>query len=279
MPKNLLIAFVAALLNACAIPIEHTDIFKSRDKRVAVENLVLPSSADRSRIQEISVTAEGRTFYGYRVAANAPTAAVIFFPGNAYGAPNAIGQLTALFHNAQTDLYIVSYGLSGEEPPLVKQSFAMGVELAAFAARTSGVPQARVRAVGHSLGGWVAMNAASLGKVGCVVIAGSGTTAKETVRQILPKVVSWAIPLKASKDVELLNNPALARAVKVPLLVVGSEVDEVMTVQATDTIFRSVGDPESARLFISKNVSHAKYFTDIEVQKAVSSFISDKCER
>jgi pimeloyl-ACP methyl ester carboxylesterase len=277
MQNATLLVLVTSLLTGCAT-IDHTDVFTLREQRVPVSAVVLPESLDRSTVQEISITAEGRTFYGYRVAAKEPKRAVLFFPGNGYGASSSVGRLSPLFHDSVTDLYVVSYGLSSEEPPLVGQAFALGTELARFASKTSGIPQTRLRAVGHSLGGWVALNTASSGDVGCVAVVGAGTTATETAKNLLPKPIAWMLRLTATPDVELLNNPLRAQGVTVPLLVVGSKADEIMPPANSEAIFRSAKNPASARMFISDTATHGSYFRDVEVQSNIRSFFAEKCE-
>ncbi len=277
MQHTIVLLVFSLILTGCAT-IDHTDVFTLREQRVPVSAVTLPESLDRSTVQEISITAEGRTFYGYRVAAKEPKQAVLFFPGNGYGASSSVGRLSSLFHDSMTDLYVVSYGLAGEEPPLVSQTFALGTELARFASKTSGIQPARLRVVGHSLGAWIALNTASSGKVGCVAVVGAGNTAEQTAKNLLPKAVAWMLKLEATPDVDLLNNPLLAQRTTIPLLAIGSNADAVMPPGNAEAIFRSARSPASARLFISDTATHGSYFRDVGVQNSIRLFFAEKCD-
>lgn len=267
-----------ASLQGCAVTIEKDDVFTLRDKHLAVSEVQLEPDLDRARLSEIRLEVDGGIFMGYRYAAPKSERAVLFFPGNGYGAPAAVSRVARLFGDGQTDLYLLSYGQPNEAVPSVGQVYSMGSALADFAAETSRIGTARVTAVGHSLGGWVALHLAGTSRVGCTVVAGTGTTAVETVVHLVPKSIGWLASFRPSPDVALLNNVELAKKSQTPVLVVGSTADTIMPVDRSRNIFSQLPVQTGSELFVSTVATHGSYFRDPEVIEKIRSFIRKKCD-
>ena len=277
--RSLRLAAAVALMAAsgCAVTVDHADVFSLRERQLSVETVALPDGFERGRVQALDLESDGRRFMGYRVMAPEPTRVVLFFPGNGYGASSALSGLVRLFSDQHTELWILSYGQLGEAPPKVGQMYAMARELAAKAVSTARLPPERVIAVGHSLGGWPALHLAATRRVGCVVIAGTGTDVQAVAAALLPKPVSMVVSLKPSDDVLLLDNLAQARKVVVPTLVLGSRADTMMPERFSQAIFENLGNKPASRLLLSPTASHAGYFRDAEITGAISAFIREKC--
>ena len=276
-PPALLLSFALAF-TGCAITIDHTDVFESRSEQLRVENVALPVGFNRSGVHEVVLKSGGRSFQGYRVAAAQAKQAVLFFPGNGYGASAALSRLVAAFHDENTDLYVLSYAQPFDSPPLVGEVFEMASALALFASTTSRVPKERLVAIGHSLGGWVTLHLASTNAVGCAVVAGTGTTATETASRLLPRPLTSALSLYVTPDVALLDNVGLAKKVSVPTLVVGSEADEVMPVASAKAIHQNLRGVGIHNLFVSSSATHGSYFRDEQVLGAIRAFLRSRCD-
>lgn len=145
------------------------------------------------------------------------------------------------------------------------------------ASATSRLPKDRLVVVGHSLGGWVTLNLAASGAVGCAVVVGTGTTALVTARSLLPAPLPAVLSLRATPDVALLDSVKLARRVAVPTLVVGSRADEMMPVSAAEAIHQNLGRQDGSALFIATHASHGGYFRDPQVVQALRSFMDERC--
>lgn len=279
--RSLSLYFIASamlLLQGCAVTLDNGDVFTLRDKHSPPAVMQLEPDLDRARVAEVTIDAGTRRFLGYRFAAPSPKRALIFFPGNGYGAPAALSRIARVFGDSQTDVYILSYGQPDEVVPSVSQVYEMGSGIAGYAAATSGIPPTRVIAIGHSLGGWVALKLASTHSIGCAVVVGTGTTAAETAAHLVPKPLSWFATFRPTPDVALLNNIDLAKQSRVPTLVVGSEADDVMPSDRSRTIFGQLGSISLSELYVSSSATHGGYFRDIAVVEKIHAFMRTRCD-
>ncbi len=266
-------------LLGCAVTINHTDVFSANDAHVSPTSVEVPLSVPRRSVQETSVSVGNRRYLGYRLASEKPARAVLFMPGNGYGASRALSRLASAFFDESTDLYVVSYTQPGESPPLVSEVFAMSQALAAHASASSSLPRNRLVGVGHSLGGWITLNLAGKQAIGCAVVVGSGTTAAATASRVIkPQFLSSALSFKPDDDVALLDNESQARKVLIPTLIVGSELDEMMPVTSAQAIYRGLPEATSRQLFLSTSASHGSYLRDQTVLNEIHAFIRSKCD-
>lgn len=272
-----LAASTVLLLQGCAVVIDHSDVFSMNRTHPKMSDPDWAPKLEKARLSEIKLEVRARHFQGYRYASPQARRAVIFFPGNGYSAADALARMAELYVDEQTDLYIVSYGLQGEKAPEVAEVYAMSRELAAHAARTSQVDPAQVFAIGHSLGGWIVLNLASTNHIGCAVAVGTGTTAVETAKHLLPKSVSMLSSLRPTADVALLDNPRQAEQVRVPTLVVASDADQVMPPERARTFFSQLPVSVTRELFVAQGVSHGGYFRDDAVTQKIQSFLQGPC--
>lgn len=275
-----LVAFATlATATGCTYTIGHKDVFLVRDANPPVEQVALPEGIDRAAVRDFDLRVVGRRFQGYRVASKNPARAVLFLTGNGYGASAALMRVATTFHDERTDLYVISYMQPTEEEPRVGQAFAMAGALADYASKTSGISRDKLVAVGHSLGGWITLNLAGEDRVGCAVVVGSGTTAPAVARRVIePRFLATMLDFQADADVALLDSEKLARRVRVPTLVVGSEADAMMPPPETQAIHRSLPDPGRTELFMAKAATHSGFFRDPVVLGAIRSFIQRRCE-
>lgn len=266
------------LLQGCAVTLDNSDVFTLRDQHVSPAEVPLEVGLDRSRVEEISVDVEARRFLGYRFVAPSTRRALIFFPGNGYGAPAALSRLARAFGDSQTDVYVLSYGQPGEQVPSVSQVFGMGQKLAALASTTSAVQPSKVFALGHSLGGWVALQLAGTSHIGCAAIVGAGTTPAETAAHLVPRPVAWFARFSPTSDVAQLDNVALARRSHMPTLVVGSEADDIMPADRSRVVFAELGAKALSALYISPVATHGGYFRDPAVLEKIHAFMRSRCD-
>lgn len=271
----------AALASGCAVTLDADDVFVLRHPHVAVAELPrgtgLDAGLDAARITELRLEAAGRSFLGYRVAVPAPQRALIVFPGNGNGAPAVLPRLVAALDDGQTDLYVVSYGQPGEPPPAVAQLFAMAPVLAARAARDSGLPPARVAAMGHSLGGWLALQLGGSDAVGCVMVTGPGTTPADTAARLAPAPVGWVAAFRPTPDIAQFDGVALAQRSRVPTLVIGSEADDVMPPTRTRAVFAALAPRPANELLVVPDARHGGYLRDPAVLAAMQRFLRQRC--
>lgn len=278
--RFVLSSLLLLLLSGCAVTIDHTDVFLNRDRHVAAADVAVPASVTRTSVHEVVLTVGERRYLGYRLAADRPARAVLFLPGNGYGASRAVSRLAEAFHDAGTDVYLMSYYQPEESQPRVEQVFAMATALADHASATSGLPRSRLIAVGHSLGGWLALHLTGAPGVGCAVVVGSGTTAVATAQHLLqPAFLASALRLRSTPDVLLLDGERLASAARAPTLVIGSEKDETMPVARASAIFASLPAEVRRGLFVSPEATHGGYFRDAGVLGRIQAFMRDECAR
>ena len=280
MTRALLIALTTlATATGCTYTIGHKDVFLVRDANPPLEQLALPTGVDRAAVRDFDLRVDGRRFLGYRVASKNPARAVVFLTGNGYGASTALMRVATTFHDDRTDLYVISYMQPTEDQPRVGQAFAMAGALADFASKTSGISRDKLVAVGHSLGGWITLNLAGEDRVGCAVVVGSGTTAPAIARRVIePRFLATVIDFQSDSDVALLDSEKLARRVRVPTMVVGSESDTMMPPSETQAIHRSLPDANRTELFVATAATHSGFFGDPVVLDAIRSFIRRRCE-
>ena len=187
-------------------------------------------------------------------------------------------RLTSFFAESKTDLYVLSYGQEGDKPPRVRETYAMAESLVDLAISTSQVPKEKIVAVGHSLGGWMAMHLAATQRVGCVVVAGTGTNVLDAASVLLPASVSYTVSLRPNEDARLLDNVARAKQVDVPTLVLGSKADRTMPEEFSTRIFANLKSQTNSKLFISDATPHSAYFRDPEIERITASFLREKCD-
>jgi pimeloyl-ACP methyl ester carboxylesterase len=266
-------------LSGCAVTIDHTDVFANQDEHVSPTVVEIPTNVARGAVKEIDLRLGNRRYLGYRLASPKPARAVLFMPGNGYGASRALARLASAFYDESTDLYVVSYFQPAEQQPLVGEVFSMARALSEYARTTSALPKNKVVGVGHSLGGWLALSLASEGNIGCAVVVGSGTTAAATAAQLLkPRALSSALSFLANDDVALLDNERQATQVRVPTFLVASERDEVMPVSAAHAVYDKLFASTYRELYVSPSASHGGYFRDETVIKEIRTFMRTKCD-
>ena len=256
----LIVAMLGAscvLLCACVV-IRKKDAFPVPGKLLSLS--ALQTLADRDgKVQSLRVSAGGRPVTAYYLRHPNARGVLIFFGGSGNQVDAAIKGLGARTASFGLDLVVFAYYQQGEEIPSVAQARAEA-KAVYTAVEAMHPPAAKsVYLLGHSLGGWFALDVASSENVRGLVLAGAETTPAEDIRAT---DFPWAnlVVIRPDADTRALDASLYAPHLQTPTLVVTSRQDEAVPAAIGQKIFGMIPATTPKRFVALEGVTHGRYF-------------------
>jgi predicted alpha/beta hydrolase family esterase len=195
---------------------------------------------------------------------------VIFFGGNGNEVTKVIPNLLANLAPLHLDLVVINYWATGEPRPTVDSTRAAASRLIQKTVEISPGP---VCLIGHSLGSWFALDAASRKDVSNIVLAAIGTTPSDLT---IAQAGIWRPFLWHSAEDESLrplDGVKLARRAVTPILIVTSSDDTDIPPYLSIEVYNSLPAMLDKQLLELHGVSHGGYFRSTELWAAAAPFI------
>jgi predicted alpha/beta hydrolase family esterase len=195
---------------------------------------------------------------------------VIFFGGNGNEVTKALPNLLANLAPLHLDLVVFNYWATGEPRPTVDSTRIAASRLIQKTVEISSGP---VCLIGHSLGSWFALDAASRKDVSNVVLAAIGTTPSDLT---IAQAGIWRPFLWHSAEDESLrplDGVKLARRAVTPILIVTSSDDTDIPPSLSIEVYNSLPVMLDKHLLELHGVSHGGYFRSTELWTAAVPFI------
>ncbi len=266
---------VAALGTSCGLLAACVGLDKKDAFPVAGAPLQLPAlqtlSGPDGTVRPLPVSANGHPVTAYYVRHPNARGVLIFFGGSGNQVDAAIKGFSGRTAALGLDLAVFSYYQQGEPVPTVTQvrAEARAVYDAVKAMHT---PASRsVYLLGHSLGGWFALDVAASEKVRGLALAGAETTPAEVIRRT---DAPWAdlVAIRPDADARQLDASRYAPRVHAPALVVTSHQDEAVPAVVGQELFVMLPATTPKRLVVLDGVTHGRYFLSDKFWAEFSDF-------
>jgi uncharacterized protein len=218
----------------------------------------------------LPLVVEGRSVSTYWDDGEDARGVLIFFDGNGYGAEAAMRRMLTPARALHLDLVTFDYYDAGQPPPSMARMREIGTALYDAAAHLPTPGAQRIFAGGHSLGATFALALAADRPVAGVVVAAPVTTGVEMVRHQLP--LTRLVWLRPDADYAQFDNLALARRVRAPTLVVGSDGDVSLPPPFTRAVADALPAGVRQKQVILHGVAHSEYMARTEFWRDVASF-------
>jgi pimeloyl-ACP methyl ester carboxylesterase len=195
---------------------------------------------------------------------------VVFFGGNGNEVTNVLPNLLPHLVQLHLDLVVMNYWATGTPRPTVDSTRIAASHLIQKAIETSPGP---VCLMGHSLGSWFALDAASRKDISNIVLAAIGTTPSDLT---IAQAGVWRPFLWHSAEDESLSpldGVKLARQAITPLLIVTSSDDTDIPPSLSTKVYDSLPAMLDKHLLELHGVSHGGYFRSPEFWAAAAPFI------
>lgn len=197
---------------------------------------------------------------------------LIFFGGSGNQVDVAIRGLDARTRALDLDLVVFSYYYQqGEAVPSVAEVRARSRAVYA-AVRSLRTPAARsIYLLGHSLGGWFALDVAASEPVQGLALAGAETTSAEVIHRT---DAPWAnfVAIRPDEDAKQLDAARYAPHVRARTLVFTSNQDEAVPAAVGRELFGLLPAATPKRLIVLDGVSHGRYFLSEEFWRQFAAF-------
>lgn len=199
---------------------------------------------------------------------------VLFFGGNGFYLVQSRGYLQALTRpSANAVLWDYrGYGRS-EGSPGVEAFRHDALKLYDYLVEEQGVPPERLVVWGHSLGSFLATHVAQQRSVAGVVLENPATDVDGWVDHLFP----WYVRLFLGVDVDPVlkedDNVARVRSLRVPLLVVGGEEDNVTNPAMARRIYEEAGSDQKTLVMVPDG-GHNELYEEPEVQEAYADLVT-----
>lgn len=269
------LAAACLMLSACAVTVDRTDVFAMVGEVIPPATLEgLAAAGGAAEIRFVPVAAAGRSFVAYRAVAPNSCGTWLFFTGNGYGAEPVLRKMLPEVSRLGLDLAVMNYGLKGEEKPTVAAVYEAAVALAEALRADPRDAAKPLYIAGHSLGGWVSLHVAGTVPATGVVIAGTGTNARDVGYALLPGIIGGLVDLKPDADVALLDSPALARGVEEPTLILASGKDPITSLEFSISILQAFPKATPRKSINYVDVDHGAYYRDPQVWRDLAEFFA-----
>jgi pimeloyl-ACP methyl ester carboxylesterase len=258
-----------SLTLAACYTLDKRDIFEVAFKPVAPQTLAQLSDP-RHRVKALPLTVGGRTVSAYWDDGADARGVLLFFNGNGYGAEAAMRRMLIPARALKLDLVTFNYNDEGQPIPSMTEMRAIGQALYAAAAALPTPAARKVYVGGHSLGATFALDVAAKDPVAGAFVAAPVTTGVQMIHHQIP--VSRLAWLRPDAEYAQFDNLAIARGVRGPILVVGSEQDVNLPPAFTDAVFAAIPQGAVKRELILRDSPHSEYFAREAFWRGVSDF-------
>ena len=259
----------AGIVTSCAT-ITKDDAFPVPGKAFSVPALQALAGSD-GVVTPLAV-AGGHPLTAYAVRHPGARGVLLVCGGSGNQVDVAIKGFTRRAAAAGLDLVVFSYFQAGQPVPSVADVRA-GVRAVYAATRGMGTPAAAsVYVLGHSSGGWFAMDLAAGEPVTGLILAGAETTPADVIRHTY---APWAnlVPIVADADAAQLDASRYAPRVRAPTLVVTSTGDRDVPAAVGREVFALLPADAPKRLVVLDGVAHGGYFVSDAFWRAASDLV------
>lgn len=227
MRQILFFLVISILLSSC-IPyhFSESDIFRARKVSKLNEGVVIKAVKFKTS-DDIEIS--GR----FAKVKNAK-GTILYFGGNGFSLRNrSTNDVINFFTNLQINLMLIDYrgyGLS-EGSPTIQGIYKDSEAAYKYLRSRDDVDSTKIILYGHSLGAFVATNLAKKYTFSGLVLEGAISNATEmkdaALQAIAPWYIRWLVTIDADSSVLALNNLEQVKEIKIPLLVITGEKDDL----------------------------------------------------
>ena len=259
---------ISILLSSCiSYHISESDIFNPRkvsklNKDVIIENVEFTTSDD--------IKISGR----FAKVKNAK-GTILYFGGNGFSLWNrSTNDVINFFTNLQMNLMLIDYrgyGLS-EGSPTIQGIYKDSEAAYKYLCSRDDVNSKKIILYGHSLGAFVATNLAKEYTFAGLVLEGAISNATEMKDAALqakaPWYIRWLVTVDADSSVLALNNLEQVKEIKIPLLVITGEKDDLAPPVMGEEIVINAKS-KNKKFVIIKNGEHKNlYFSNYDGRRS-----------
>ena len=230
-----------------------------------------PQTGQNSEVRPLRVLAGGHPVTAYYVRHPGARGVLIFFGGSGNQVDVAIKGFDKRTQALGLDLVVFSYYQQGEAIPTVAQVRERSKAVYA-AVRSLDTPATKsIYLLGHSLGGWFALDVAASERVSGLALAGAETTPAEVIRRTY---APWAnlVAIRPDDDAKQLDASLYAPHVQTKTLVVTSRKDEAVPAAVGQKLFGMLPAATPKRLIVLDGVTHGRYFLSDEFWQQFAEF-------
>lgn len=224
------------------------------------------------RVRALPITAaDGLPVAAYYVQHPHSRGVVLFIggSGNQVDAPiQILGPRTAARH---LDLAVFSYYQSGEAVPTVSQARAKTRAVYAAIKAMRSPAAENVYVIGHSAGGWFALDLAAQEDIRGLALVGAETTPAEVIRRTYAPWANFVV-IRPDKDAEQLDASRYAPQVRAPTLLVTSRQDEAVPAVVATELLALLPAATSKHLVALDGVTHGRYFLSDDFWQQFDTF-------
>lgn len=266
--RSLAIAALSLVLAGC-YSLSQRDIFEVAFRPVTPQALAQLSDA-RHQVKPLPLTVGGRPVSAYWDDGAGARGVLLFFNGNGYGAEAAMRRMLIPARALKLDLVVFNYYDAGQPVPSMTEMRAVGQALYAAAAALPTPAARKVYVGGHSLGATFALDLGARDPVAGAFVAAPATTGVAMIHHQLP--YSRLAYLRPDGEYAQFDNLKIARRVRSPILVVGSQKDQNLPPAFTDQVFEAIPSGTAKKEVILTDSPHSEYFAREAFWRAVASF-------
>jgi pimeloyl-ACP methyl ester carboxylesterase len=267
--SGLVAAALLSLALAACYTLDKRDIFEVAFKPVTPAALAQLSDA-RHHVRALPLNVGGRSVSAYWDDGADASGVLLFFNGNGYGAEAALRRMLTPARALKLDLIVFNYYDEGQPTPSMTEMRAVSQALYTAAAALPTPAARKVYVGGHSLGATFALDLAAEDPIAGAFVAAPATTGVQMIHHQLP--YSRLVWLRPDEQYAQFDNLTIARGVRRPVLVVGSEKDESLPPDFTHAVFAAIPAATPKREVILKDSPHSEYFAREQFWQAVSDF-------
>ena len=261
---------MAGVLLCSCVVIGKKDAFPVPGKPMSLPTL--QALADRnSEVLPLCASAGGRAVTAYYVRHPNARGVLIFFGGSGNQVDAAIKGLSGRTAGLGLDLVVFAYYQQGEAIPSVAQARAEAKAVYESVAAMKTLASRSIYLLGHSLGGWFALDVATSEHVRGLALAGAETTPAEDIRAT---DFPWAnlVVIRPDADTRALDAALYAPRLQTPTLVVTSHQDEAVPAAIGQKIFAMIPAATPKRFVALEGVTHGRYFLSDEFWQQFANF-------
>ena len=266
-------ALVFGLLGSCftaCVGLHKNDAFPVASQPLNLA-LLHTQISPGSEVRSLRVSVSDRPVSAYYVRHSGAHGVLIFFGGSGNQVDNAIRGFDARTRALGLDLVVFSYYEQGEAVPTVAEVRERSRAIYS-AVRSLRTPAAKsIYLLGHSLGGWFALDVAAREPVRGLALAGAETTPAEVIHRT---DAPWAnlVAIRPDEDARQLDASLYAPHVRARTLVCTSNADEAVPAVVGHEVFEMLPAPTLKRLIVLESVTHGRYFLSDEFWQQFAEF-------